>query len=55
MRGKRVKQINNLTITYTKDFAYTVYTPDGRCLEDRLTLEQAVAFCKQTTDFVKRK
>lgn len=33
---------------------YSVWTPDNRCLEDRLTLEQAEEFCKETLDFVRR-
>lgn len=55
MRGKRIKQINNLIITYTKDFQYTIYSPYGICLEDRLTLEQAENWCKKTKDFCIRK
>lgn len=54
MKGKKIKQINNLIIRYTKDFQYAVWTPDGRCWEDRLTLEHAEDFCKNTVDFIKR-
>lgn len=53
MRGKRIKQINNLTITYTDDFQYSIWTKDGRCLEDRMTFEQAEEYCRNTKDFVK--
>lgn len=67
---KRVKQINNLvikqdTVKYIYRNGYTfansnygfyrVYTPNGICLEDRLTLKEAEDFCKETLDFVKRK
>ena len=34
--------------------AYSVWTPDGRCWEDRLTFDQAVDYCKNTKDFVTR-
>ena len=54
MKGKRIKQINNLVIRYTEDFKYSVWTPDERCWEDRMTLEQAEKFCKDTTDFLRR-
>ena len=52
MTGKRIKQINNLVITYTEVHKYAVWTPDGRCWEDRMTLEQAEDFCRNTKDFV---
>lgn len=51
MRGK-IKQINNLIITYTEDFQYTIYSPFGICLEDRLTLKQAEDWCRNTKDFL---
>lgn len=44
MKGKRIKQINNLIIYYT----------DNVCLEDRLSLEDAIDFCKRTKDFIQR-
>ena len=67
MKGKRIKQINNLTIyqDMSKTINYfgeikenpnygkcSVWTPDGRCWEDRLTLEQAEDFCRNTKDFL---
>lgn len=52
MKGKRVKQINLLTIRYTDAHGYAVWTPDRRCWEDRLSLEQAEDLCRSTTDFV---
>lgn len=55
MKGKRIKQINNLTIYYTEAHQYAVWTPDGRCWEDRLTLNQAESICSETTDFLTRK
>lgn len=66
---KRIKQINNLTIkqetaeqigwfnqitvpnpNYNK---FAVYSPDGICLEDGLTLEQAESYCNETLDYLK--
>lgn len=55
MKGRKIKQINNLTIRYTKIYGYAVWTPDGRCWEDRMTLEQAEEYCRQTKDFCKGK
>lgn len=69
MKGKRIKQINNLIIY--QDIAErinyfgntmnnpnfnkcSVWTLDGRCWEDGLTLEQAEEFCRDTQDFVSR-
>lgn len=54
MKGKRIKQINNLVIYYTELYQYAVWTPIGICLEDRLTLEQVIDFCKNTRDFLSR-
>ena len=54
MKGKKIKQINNLTIRYTEEYQYSVWTPDGRCWEDRMTLEQAEEFCRNTKDFVNK-
>lgn len=55
VEGKKIKQINNLTIRYTETYQYAVWTPDGRCWEDRLTLEQAEDFCRNTKDFIKKR
>lgn len=49
---KKIKQINNLTIKHDDVCQYSVWTPDKRCWEDRMTLEQAEEFCKETKDFV---
>lgn len=54
MRGRRIKQINNWIIRYTEIYQYSVWSPDGRCYEDRLTLEQAENYCKENMDFVRR-
>jgi len=54
MKGKRIKQINNLIIRYTELYQYAVWTQDGRCLEDRMILGQAEEFCKNTTDFIRQ-
>ena len=55
MTGKKIKQINNLTIRFTEENGYAVWTPDGKCWEDRMTLAQAEEYCRGTTDFVKRR
>ena len=56
MKGKKIKQINNLEIRYTELYNYSVWTMGkyGKCLEDRMTLEQAEEFCKNTKDFLRR-
>ena len=51
MKGMKIKQINNLTIYYTKSYQFAVWTPEGKCLEDQMTLDQAIEFCKNTKDF----
>ena len=53
--GKRIKQINNLVIRYTEIYQYAVWSSYGVCLEDRMTLQQAEEFCRNTKDFVVRK
>ena len=52
MRGKKIKQINNLSIHYTEMYQYSVWSPYGVCLEDRLTLTQAEEFCREAKDFI---
>lgn len=54
-KGTRIKQINNLIIRYTDEHQYAVWTIDERCLDDRMTLEQATEFCERTKDFCRRK
>lgn len=51
IKGKRIKQINNLIIRYNECHQHSVWHNDV-CLEDRLTLEQAEEFCKNTKDFI---
>ena len=50
-----IKQINNLKIYFTTWFKYCVITPDKIVLEDRMTLEQAEEFCRNTKDFIIKK
>ena len=52
--SKKIKQINNLIIRYSEMYGYSVYTPDGICWEDNLTLEQAEQYCRETKDFLRR-
>lgn len=54
MKGRKIKQINNLIIRWTEIYNYAVWTQDGRCLEDRLDLKQAENFCKNTKDFLSK-
>lgn len=54
MKGRRIRQINNLTIRYTDFYQYSVWTPDGRCWEDRMSYSKAIEFCKNTKDFVNK-
>lgn len=55
MKGKIIRQKNNLLIRYTEMYQFAVWTPDGICLEDRLTLKQAEEFCRENRDYCKRK
>lgn len=57
-KGKRIKRINNLVIYETPQgiHSYSVWNLEGTiCFEDRLSLEQAKKFCKDTEDFIKNK
>ena len=54
-RGTTVRQINNLKINRNIGDLYLVYAPNGVCLEQFVTLACAVAWCKKTKDFVRRK
>lgn len=42
----KVKQKNNLIIWYSKRNGYTIKTIDGRCIEEKDTLEEAEKFCE---------
>lgn len=57
--ARLIQQINNLRIMkYTKNDPYQGYlvkAPDGRVLEDRLTLPQARSWASRTKDFVDKK
>jgi hypothetical protein len=57
--SKLIEQINNLKIKkYTRNDPYEGYlvvSPDGRVLEDGLTLKQARDWASKTKDFVKVK
>lgn len=46
-RGKKIRTCNGYTIYFTEVYMYAVWTKDGRCMEDRLTLAQAVAYCQE--------
>lgn len=64
---EKIKQINNLVIKQdtAKQISYfgnimdnpnylkcSVFSLDGKCLEDRLTLEQAENFCNTNEGFI---
>jgi hypothetical protein len=51
-KGNRIRQINNLTIYHSDFYGFTVWSPKGTCLEDRLSMYQAVKFCNETLDFI---
>ncbi len=40
-----VKEMNGFTIRHTETYGYEVRSKDGKCLEDRLTLEEAEEYC----------
>lgn len=46
-RGKKVRTCNGYTIYYTEAYNYAVWTKDGRCMEDRLSLDQAIEYCRK--------
>lgn len=54
IRYKKIKQINNLIIKYNDLYQYSIWTPEGICWEDNLTLEQAEDYCRNTTDFLNK-
>lgn len=64
MYMKKVKQINNYIIkekrkdemplgieTYRK---YVVFAPDGKCIEDNLTYQEAEKFCKNDYTYIRK-
>lgn len=54
IKGRILKQVNNLQIRYSDLYKYTVWTPDGKiCLEDRFdSIDEAIEYCKETKDFL---
>ena len=53
IKGKYIKQINNLKIYFTEAYQYTVWTPDNKCWEDRMSLEEAELYCARCKDFLR--
>lgn len=48
-------QINNLKIIYSKTFGmWVVKNPQGRIVEDFMTLENAKKWARKTHDYVRR-
>lgn len=54
MYGKRIKQINNLTIT-VKNNIYAVWSPYNVLLCETVDIREAVAYCENVKNFVKQK
>lgn len=55
LKGKVLKQVNNLKIRRSDVYQYSVWAPDGKCLEDRFpTLSAAEAYCRETKDYKRR-
>lgn len=53
MRGKYIKQINNLKIKYLSGHEYFAVAPNGTCLKDNMTLEEAELYCARCKDYLR--
>jgi hypothetical protein len=49
------KAISKIPLTKNLNHRFSVFSPDGRFLEDNLTLKQAQEFCKNDTTFLRGK
>ena len=54
IKGKKIKQVNNLLIYYTSIYNKFAVWHNNICYEEFNTLEQAEEFCKKTKDFLTR-
>ena len=55
---KKLKQINNISIFFDESVAVTQYkvvSPHKKILEEFCFIADAEKFCRETTDFIKRK
>jgi transcriptional regulator with XRE-family HTH domain len=46
------KPLDQVPIQYEETQRFVIFSPDGKCMEDNLTLEQATEWAKQNTDYV---
>ena len=53
MKGKYIKQINNLKIKYLPGCEYFAVAPNGKCLKDGMTLEEAELYCARCKDYLR--
>jgi hypothetical protein len=49
------KKLDEVPHWIDDDKRYGVFSPDGRFLEDHLTIEQAIEWCNENNDYAKRK
>ena len=54
MKGKKIKQVNNLVIYYSKVYNNFAVWHNNICYEEFNTLEKAEEFCKKTKDFLRK-
>jgi hypothetical protein len=55
IKGKKMKQVNNLVIYYTSLYKQFAVWYGNICLESFKKLEHAEEFCKTTNDFLARR
>ena len=55
IKGKHVKQINNLKIKYFPEFNYFVVSPNKEVLKQGMTLEDAELYCARNKDYIIKK
>lgn len=53
VRGKHIKQINNLEIRYLPELEYFALSPNGKCLKDGMSLEEAELYCARNKDYLR--
>ena len=51
-RGRHIKQINYISIRYLPELEYFAISPDGKCLKDNMTLEEAELYCARNKDYI---
>lgn len=53
IKGKHIKQINNLEIKYLEELGYFIITPNRERLKDGMTLEEAELYCARCKDYLR--